>query len=213
MLFRSKFVYEPYIINPKYSIIVEKKYSACYIGGLNGRHHIFHQIIDVLKDIPNYRFVSYINSNFVTDLNVDRLQKLRINAETKISVCANLLSENIPGHFRQYMSRLPNWKNNEALKLIHEGLLPQFKVRVIEASITKSLVLVLRDPWNVIEHTFQPDVHFIYFDSIDKLKDKINECLANWSYCEKIIDNMYDKCMSELSVQSFYDKHLKVYDV
>ena len=123
----DNFVYAPYILNPKYSLIEEKIYSVCYIGGMHGRHGIFSSIVNEIKDIPNYRFISMHGNQYTTNQNVDKDQKLKINAQTKISVCANLLSEGSSGYFYHRMCRLPNWEKNEAFKLLKEGLLPQFK--------------------------------------------------------------------------------------
>jgi hypothetical protein len=91
--------------------------------------------------------------------------------------------------------------------------MPQIKGRVIEAAANKSLVLVLKDEWNVIEHFHTPNEHFLYFDSIDKLEDKINECLNNWDFCEKIIDNMYNNYIENYTLEKFYQRHLKKYDI
>jgi hypothetical protein len=173
------------------------------------------QIADIIKDIPNYRLVSHNPVKYVTDYHVSYLDKLKINSQCKISVVANLLHISNPQLALEQannIKRLPDWELNEAFKLIDYGFMPQIKNRVIEAAATKSLVLVLKDDWNVIENFYTPDVHFLYFDNMNALKDKINECLSNWEYCEKIINNMFTYYMENYTMELFYKRHLEKYD-
>lgn len=210
----KKFFFVPYMINPDYYFPDEnKKYSVCYIGGLHGRHGIFHNVISAIKEIPGYRFLCYQNQPFVTNYNEPFLLKNKINAQTKISIIVNQLSENRPWQYSLIMSRLPYIEKNQAFTQLKNGIMPQFKWRVLEAALSKSLILCLKDEWNVIEYAFKPDVDFIYFENMDTLTTKINECLNNWDYCEKIIENAYKKCIDNYTVQAFYDKFLKKYDL
>jgi hypothetical protein len=203
----DKFVCINYPCDPSHVIHSEKLYTACYIGGI--RQSMFHQIAEIVSSIPNHRIVSYCHDPIVTNHNVSYFEKLKINSQCKISVVANLLQVD-PNYLNSFKT-LPRWQENEALSSIDCGYIPQIKNRVIEAGLTKSLVLVLKDPWNVIENFYKPDEHFIYFEH-DNLKDKIQECLSNWSYCEKIIENMYKFVMDNYTLQITYDRYFKQYD-
>lgn len=189
-----------------------KKYDVIYVGGLHGRHGIFSNMVNSIKKF-NHRFVSMIGYSGVTDLNISLQQKMKVWAESKITVCANLLSETTPNQYSSRMKVLPDWKENKAFSHIDEGIMPQMKPRITDAAVSKSLILVLKDPWNVIETWFKPDQHFIYFNSIQELPDKIEWCLNNWEYCEKITENMYNEFMAKYSIKKFYKFLLENYDI
>ena len=77
--------------------------------------------------------------------------------------------------------------------MLSNKVLPQIKGRVFESLATKSLLLVERDPWNTIEKWLIPNKHFIYWDSLNDLNDKIYEISKNfWKY-EGIVENGYKK--------------------
>ena len=185
----------------------------CYVGGLHTHNagNLFMEIAKEISMIPNHRIVSYSNHPLVTDFNVSYDEKIIINSKTKITVAANLLQVTDTVAYHAMIRKLPNYKNNEAFKLIEHGIMPQMKTRVLEAAATKSLVLVLFDDWNIIEQYFKPDIHFIYFEH-GKLKEKIEECLSNWNYCEKIIDNMFNHYMENYTLPKIYNNFLKQYD-
>lgn len=189
----------------------EKDIDVIYVGGLHGHHKIFNKIVNSIKDF-NYRFVSMWNYPLVTDINVNWDTKMDLWARSKISVCANLLSENTPGEYSPHMKKLPRWEENKALSHVDEGLLPQMKPRITDAAMSKSLILILRDPWNVIETWFEPDKHFIYYDSFEELPGKIQWCLDNWDECEKIADNMFKEYLDKHTTKKYYERLLKEFD-
>lgn len=188
-----------------------KKYDVIYVGGLHGRHGIFHNIVNSIKQF-NYRFVSMWGYPGVTDLNVSLETKMNIWAQSKITVCANILSENSVNQYSSRMKVLPKWEENKAFSHIDQGIMPQMKPRITDAAISKSLILILKDPWNVIETWFKPDVHFIYFNSFGELPSKIKWCLDNWDFCEKITNNMFEEYMNKYTIKNFYNYLLKDYD-
>lgn len=51
--------------------------------------------------------------------------------------------------------------------------MPQFKVRNHEIASSKSLLIVKRDPWNLMEDFYEPEKEFIYFDNFEELHDII----------------------------------------
>jgi hypothetical protein len=208
----NKFVAEVYPFD-KDKLVTDftKEFDVLYVGGLHGRHGIFHSIVDTIKNY-NYRFISMWSYPYVTHLNVSNEDKMKIWAKSKITVCANLLSENHVGQYTQQIQKVPNWQNNAAFLYHDTGLLPQMKPRITDAAISKSLILVQKDYWNVIATWFDPDKHFIYFEP-GKLKEKLDWCLANWNECEVIVENMYNEFMNKYSTEKFYEKHLKEFDI
>ena len=78
----------------------------------------------------------------------------------------------------------------------------------------KTLVLVQKNPWDIMEkHGYTEGEHFLYFDDAYDLDSLIKGCFSEWNYCEKIIENAYKKSLNENSIQAFYDKYLKPYDI
>ena len=73
--------------------------------------------------------------------------------------------------------------------------MPQFKTRIHEAAISRTLNLVRRDNWNVIEDFYEPDGEFIYFDNEEHLSEKIQYILSNWNDYQKVIDNAFQKSL------------------
>ena len=74
-------------------------------------------------------------------------------AETKISVCYNIVHV-APQHIPAIKS-YSQWESNEAFKEVEKrNVMPQFKTRAHEAAISRTLNLVQRDPWNIIERYY-----------------------------------------------------------
>ena len=90
-----------------------------------------------------------------------------------------------------------NWNTNEASSEVgKKNIFPQFKgARMHEAAISKTLNLVYRDRWNVVEDWYTPDKEFIYFDNKQDLENKIQDILGNWDDYQYIINNAYNRAM------------------
>ena len=80
------------------------------------------------------------------------------------------------------------------------------KTRPIAAAFNKSLSLVKRDPWNVIENWFEPDVDFIYFDDYEELPALIKDISNNWSDYEGIVNSAFKKAMGSYTSQKLFKK-------
>ena len=87
--------------------------------------------------------------------------------------------------------------------------MPQIKSRVFEAAFNKSLILCLKDPWNIIEMFFKPETEFIYFENEIDLAEKILYIKNNYKEFEHIIENAYQKAINNYTTQHFYKKYLK----
>lgn len=207
---KYKFLWYPF--NKK--CIPEKQnkiYDVCYHGGIHGDKHI--EMLKIMKNF-NYRYMSmtnqintltYENLNHATDIDLTNQEKLKRVAQTKISICYN----NLPC-YPQHIDNIklkPEWKSNEAFSHIdRNNYIPQLKSRFIEAAMCKTLNLVEKDEWNVIERLYEPGKHFIYFDGNKDLKNKIEEILKNYSSYDTIIENAFSYSYNNYCCDSLIKK-------
>lgn len=176
----------------------EKKYDVIYHGGIHGQEHV--DCLNVMKAF-NYRYctmTSYINGTtqamlpFATDVNLSFQEKVNLVAESKISVCYNIIHV-FPDHVPNIQSH-DNWKANEAFSEVGKrNIAPQFKTRIHEAAISRTLNLVMKDKWNIIEEYYKPDEEFVYFEDARDLREKITEITNNWSKYQSIVDRAFEK--------------------
>ena len=169
----------------------EKKYDVIYMGTLMNNFH--YAIINCIKKY-NHVFTSLFNYPLPytpTHVNVDSITKWNLLSKSKISVCLNQAPFGLDkiSNVKSY----PNWQQHKAFSHIEYGIVPQIKSRVTEAMALKTLNLVKRDQWNVIEYWFKPDVHFIYWDNFYDLKEKINHIKENFDQYQEIINNAYNE--------------------
>lgn len=189
----------------------EKLYDVIYHGGIHGETYI--QCLEILKNF-NYRYSSLswgINNltkqylKYATNLDLDNQSKNNLISQCKISVCYNNFPIRDSGDLSNIKSR-PYWWKNEAFAYAETlKIVPQFKSRFNEAAMSRTLNLLKKDEWNVVENWYTPNEDFIYFDSNEELKEKIEEILNNFDKYKKIIDNAYIKCLNYTS-KKLYEK-------
>jgi glycosyltransferase involved in cell wall biosynthesis len=181
---------------------MEKLYDVIYTGHLwvGGEvQRIANAIIQF-----NYRLVANSDDPRATNRNVSNVDKLRLVAQSKISVVHNLLFLS-DDHVRNAIRNAPG---NEAFTFAESHkIAPQIKGRVFEAAFCRSLILCLRDPFNVIEQFFAPEEEFVYYDE-GSLAEKITEILSNYEKYEEVIENAYQRAINEYTVSKFVDKYL-----
>lgn len=178
----------------------EKKYDVIYHGGIHGKEHV--NCLNAMKKY-NYRYctmthhINNLTRHFLplaTDTNLTFRDKINLVAQSKISICYNLVhahKEHIPR-----IKNRPQYKNNFAFSTIGTwNVKPQFKTRIHEAAISRTLNLVRKDEWNVVEDFYEPDKEFIYFQNEKDLDNKIKDILNNWHDYQEIIDNAYNKSL------------------
>ena len=188
----------------------KKLYDVIYHGGIHGQEHI-----DCLNAMLgfNYRYctmTTHINRTtqehlpYATNINLKFKDKIKLVAQSKISICYNLVHiapEHIPA-----IQSYDDWDKNIAFAEVEKwNVMPQFKTRVHEAAISRTLNLVQRDPWNVIEDYYKPDEDFIYFKDAQDLKFKISEICRDWDNYTSLIDNAYAKSLN-YTTRKFIDK-------
>jgi hypothetical protein len=154
-----------------------KKYEVIYTG-LAGSNHI-QNIIKVLPKY-NYRLVSFGDyDGLTTDKNTTYQQKLNLIAKSKICITHNYVGNNTP----------------------------QLKSRCFEAAFCKSLMLVMKDDFNIITQWFEPNVDFLYFDS-SNIEETINDALNNYDSYQALIENAYNKAVSNYTTEKFIEKYI-----
>ncbi len=214
---------------------VEKKYDIIYIGNINSKE--LEKNIKIISKF-NYRFVArshnigLINTiryylglpsknDLITDREIDYKTKMKLLSETKIALVHGLLW--CPGKLLRATWKTKDYEHNKAFALLpkkswynyfwsfiskKEHLVPQFKTRFAEAAISRALLLVRKDPFNVVERYYTPGKEFVYYED-GKLEEKIREILANWEKYQIIIENAYNRTLKEYTTQSFFEKYLK----
>ncbi|MHB8117586.1 MAG: glycosyltransferase [Methanothrix sp.] len=199
----------------------EKMYDVIYTG-----HIVSKNIEDIIKVISNYnyRFVSNSNHNLVTNKSASYVEKLDLMSKTKICIIQNLLYPN-QNHISN-VRKFEGYEDNEAfiqvprkstfdfiskLRKNKEIIVPHIKSRCFEAAFSRSLLLVRKDPFNIIERFFEPNREFIYYEP-NSLKEKLNEILNDYDSYIKITENAYRKAMNEYTTTAFFEKYLKNLD-
>lgn len=198
-----------YPCNKRYSADIPKDIDVFYSGGLYNQDH--YTMLEQIKDFK-YKYLYWDKfARYVTDGNVNYITKMNMVARSKISICYNLLYPNSNQIWR--VKQFPFWQDNKAFSELNNGIVPQFKSRVIDAALNRSLILIKRDPWNAIEKFLTPHEDFIYFNDTYNLKSVITGILNNYEYYKKIANNAYNKVISNYTTEKFYEKYLQEYDI
>lgn len=177
-----------------------KTYDVVYMGTAMCKEHI--EIIEVMKDYK-YNFISIYPDGNPTLLNVTSQKKWDVLSNTKVTIAMNLCP--VGSNHKNWIKSNPNWEQIEAFNNLESGYIPQFKPRVIEAMRLNTLVLVRRDPWNVIEHWFEEGKHFLYWDDIEDLRSKLKQVLEHYdSYSGMIAEA--NKRVRDFEIDKIYHK-------
>jgi hypothetical protein len=212
----EKYKLGSFILNEKYipTDEVEKTKEVCYWGNtFLEKTEVIRKIVESISEFDYHYFTLLSDGNvnfarnYATGINLPRKTLWEEIRKCKIMVIQNLLyltQPEIDG-----VKRLPNYFDNEAFRHLDTNTLPQIKTRGFEAAFNKTLMLVKRDPWNVIEHWFEPGVDFVYYDTESSLKNTIRNILDNWGDYKQIIDNAYNKAVSKYTTQAFVSKIVK----
>ena len=127
-----------------------------------------------------------------THVGIPFTEKIALLARSRACVVMNICSvERDPQ--RDYIRNNKDWDKIEAFNDLECGYIPQIKPGVFEAMAAKSIVLVKKDPWNVIERYFTEDKHFLYWDTFEELKNIIGEIKSDPEKFQHIVDNAYDR--------------------
>lgn len=156
----------------------EKIYDVVYTGF---SHIPYIQELTSIISKFNYRFVSFSQqTGRETNINVTYEEKLKLVSQSKCSIVHNLLNCGTP----------------------------QLKTRPFEAAFSKTLMLVLKDDFNVIEEWFTPNEDFIYFDTQEGMEELISEITKNYSNYIDIVENAYNKAVNHYTTEKFIEKYI-----
>ena len=126
---------------------------------------------------------------------------LNLSPENKLiemSKCKSSLSFNMI-----YMSPASQKNNFDVFDYFDKGIMPQFKVRTHEITSSKSLMLVKKDPWNLVSDFYKPEKEFIYFETFSELHERIQDIKSNFDQYKNIVENAYEKSYN-YTVESVY---------
>ena len=118
-------------------------------------------------------------------------EKWKLLARVKSNVIMNLCPLE-DAHKTSIMAYV-DYDKNEAFKMLEYNAMPQFKPRVIESMVCKSVCLVRKDPWNVIEKWFTPNEDFLYWNSFEELDFLLDEVDKNYEKYLPIVNSAAKK--------------------
>ena len=202
---KREFIFFPF--NNRF-IFKKKKYiDIIYTGTIYGDF-----LEKVSKIISNYtyRIVSFSDNKYVTDKNISYKEKIKLIASSKISLIHNLLFLNDVQ--LKYIKKNKDLKKNKAFKFINKKIVPQQKSRMFEAAFSKTLMLVKKDPWNIIEYFFTPNQDFLYFEKETDLPKLINRILKNYNLYKPMVNSAFKKAKKNYTVSAFYKRYLLKYE-
>jgi hypothetical protein len=200
-----------------------KEFEVIYTG-----HISIPPVLKLVRELSefNYRCVSHNDHPLVTDRDVSYACKLDLISRSKVTLVHNLLYPNWK-HVRALQSNMDGFAENEAfdltprrfnfLSLIIERVapalspdvvMPQLKSRLFEAAFCRSLILCLRDHWNIVEQFFTPGVEFIYYEK-GRLGQTLREILKNYDDYQCVIDRAFERAAGNYTTEVFFRKYLK----
>ena len=171
--------------------IADKEKDVIYYGNV---HHAVYS--DLIKSISkfNYAFSTISHHNqteemtkLITHYNISSEEKWDLLSKCKISVAFNLIFLRA-----DQVSNLKSTSNIEAFKNIDKvyetSMMPQFKTRMVEAAACKTIMLMYKDNWNVIEEWFEPNKHFLYWETFEELEVLIKDISNNYEKYWHIVE-------------------------
>lgn len=176
----------------------------------SGHYHstVVSNFIQTLHDGGvDYRVVNSANDSFTTNPNCSYVDKLELYSQARIALCHNLLfihPNNVP-RYRQFVHA----EKNLAFAHLDHNIMPQIKSRVFEAAFNKSVILCLKDPWNIIEMFFEPDTEFVYFEDEVDLLEKVLYIKNNYDEFQPMVERAYHRAINNYTTQHFCEKYLK----
>jgi hypothetical protein len=193
----------------------EKEFDAIYWGGLHSKDHL--AILEAIRGFKSNFFTIHPRNwtvqmdehqwhRYMAQLSgagVPHRQLWKVLAKTKIFISTNILP--LRQEHINSIKTVPLWEKNEAFSHVDQFIAPQMKTRPFAAAFNRSLNLIKRDPWNVIEYFFEPDVDFIYFDNYEDLPEIIRDITNNWDDYQGIIDNAFEKAVSSYTCQILFE--------
>lgn len=182
---------EKYFDKYKNITISDKQKDVIYYGNIHSE--MYYNLIRSISKF-NYAFSTISHHNqtdemikLITHYNISSEQKWDLLSKSKISVGINLLfltNEQISN-----LKSTPNIESFKGMDKVYEtAMMPQFKTRMVEAAACKTLMLMYKDNWNVIEEWFEPNKHFLYWETFEELESLIKDVSENYEKYWHIVE-------------------------
>ena len=212
---KFKLAIVPYNVNDVPQRKYEKEHDVIYWGNLHSVDHLF--MLEAMRGFKSNFYTVHpahwtvkMNQQYyqrfasqISGISEPRRNMWEILRKTKIFVMTNVIPLNDVQV--NHIKSIPKWEKCEAFNHLDQMILPQMKTRAVEAAFNKTLSLVKKDPWNVIEHFFEPDVDFVYYESNEELPGKIKEITENWGDYEHMVENAYNKAVENYTSQKLFE--------
>jgi spore maturation protein CgeB len=206
-----KYVKSPYIINTnRFSKLnlLNKYYDLFYAGGIYSQDHF-----QMLKTFKKYKYIfTSLNRQrffprlslipfFIKQYNLKNIEDvLNFQSQAKIGICINQLFPN------KY--QMETFSSNNQIEIFNNSktkIFPELKDRIFSYSLTKTLMLVKSDSFNIIEEYFIPGKEFLYYKDVLDLEKKVKDIINNYNNYKQIIENAYKK-VQLFTPEKFYKK-------
>ena len=211
---KFKLAIVPYNINDVPQREYEKEFDVIYWGNIHSMDHL--HMLEAMRGFKSNFYTVHpahwtvkMNEEFyhryvnqISGISEPRRNMWEMLRKTKIFVITNTIPLT-EAHVKSITS-MPKWNKNKAFSNLEQMIAPQMKTRAIEAAFNKTLSLVKKDPWNVIEYFFEPGVDFLYYESNEQLRPMIQEITENWENYKHIVENAYEKAVNNYTSQQMY---------
>lgn len=195
----DKFIFGFAPFNPKYTPIHGEKIYDVYHTG-HAHNSIIRNAFSVMEKFNS----CFVCADYGPNKGIGYKEKLDFNAKSKISVVHGLLKW--PDQYKAGAAKFPG---HRAFDYVQEhGIVPQMKTRTIEAAASKSIILCLQDPWNVIESYFEPDKDFIYWTDENDLEEKIRHILSHYDDYLPMAESAYNTLINNFTPKHFFEQYL-----
>lgn len=81
----------------------------------------------------------------------------------------------------------------------------QHKGRVLEAAFSKSLMLCMKDQFNLIEDLFEENKHFLYV-TVETVNDVVQDVLNNYDNYQQMIEDAYQHALNNYTTECLYHR-------
>lgn len=203
----EKFIYIPYpYTNTSVNDFYKYDATACFFGSINGNEHA--EMIDTIRKFP-YKYITSQQNTWLhhpyeyeacTHVNLSTPEKLIQVSKSKSNITINKL-------YKTPSNKINRGIGDIELKIYDmigvDNTMPQFKVRTHEIASCKSLILCKKDNWNLIEDFYEPNKHFIYFETFLELEEILNDVEKNIDKYIPIIDAAYEQ-VQKYSVENIF---------
>ena len=199
---------EKYFDKYKQISITDKTTDVIYYGNLHSS--LYYNLIKSISKF-NYAFstISYHNQNkemtkLITHFNLPSEDKWDLLSKSKISVGFNLIF--LGEQHIENLKSIPNIESFKNIDIAYEKkMLPQMKTRMVEAAACKTLMLMYKDDWNVIEEWFEPNKHFLYWETFEELEELISDVSSNYKKYWHIVEAANEH-VQQYSLENMMDK-------